>query len=118
MDFNIPRPDSRGKLHHKRVEELLVHLAADFIVRESNGTSLITATRAELGQRGERAVIYVTVFPTEATKNALEFLNRNADEFREYMREHARTRELPRAEFVLDEGERIRQRLDELGKGV
>lgn len=118
MDFNLPHKDSRGDLHHKRVEELLTHLAADFIVRESNGTSLITATRATLGSKGERATVYVTVFPTDATEKALEFLNRNADEFREYVRANARTRELPRVQFVLDEGERNRQRLDELGKDI
>ncbi len=117
MDFTPPpRPDSRSKRHHDRVEELLTHLAADFIVRESNGTSLITATRAELGSKGERATVFVTVFPDEAITTALEFLNRNADAFREYMREHARTRELPRVQFVLDAGERNRQHLDELGK--
>lgn len=118
MDFNLPHRDSRGDLHHKRVEELLVHLAAEFIVRESNGTSLITATRAELTPKGERAIVYVSVFPDESTDTALDFLNRNADEFREYMKKNARTRELPRVEFALDEGERNRQRLDELGKGV
>ncbi len=118
MDFNLPHRDSRSDLHHKRVEELLTHLAAQFIVRESNGTSLITATRADLGSKGERATVYVTVFPDEAIPKALEFLNRNADAFREYMREHARTRELPRVKFLLDDGERNRQRLDELGKNI
>jgi ribosome-binding factor A len=118
MDFNIPRPDTRGKRHHDRLEELLLHLAAEFIVRASNATSLITATRAELSEKGDRAVIYVSIFPDDATGKALEFLNRNANDFREYVRDHARTRDLPRVEFVLDAGEKNRQHLDELGKSI
>ena len=113
MDY-LPPPKQNHR--HDRAEEMLVHLAAKFIVRESNGTSLITATRAELSHKEDRAVIYVSVFPNEATPQALNFLNRNADEFREYLKDHARLRGLPRVNFVLDEGERNRQRLDELGR--
>jgi ribosome-binding factor A len=118
MDFNLPHPDSRGKRHHDRVEELLTHLAAEFVVRASNATSLITVTRAKLTSKGDRATIFVTVFPDDAMPKAIEFLNRNADDFREYVREHARTRELPRVQFVIDDGERNRQHLDELGKNI
>jgi ribosome-binding factor A len=112
------RPDPRSKRHHDRVEELLVHLAAEFIVRESNSTSLITATRAELATKGDRGTVFVSVFPTERSGAALEFLNRNADDFREYVRTHSRMRDLPRIAFAIDYGELNRQHLDELGRGA
>jgi ribosome-binding factor A len=110
-----PVHESHRDRHDKRLVELITHLAAEFIVRESNGTSLITATRSELSAKGERVTVFVSVFPTESSAVALEFLNRNADEFREYLRTRARLRDLPRVTFVEDYGERNRQHLDELG---
>ena len=117
MDFSSPA-DSRGKRHHERAEELLVHLAAEYVARESNSTSLITVTRAELSAKGERVSILVSVFPEDRTPEALEFLNRHADDFRSYLKSHARLRDLPRITFVEDAGERNRQHLDELGSSA
>ncbi|HVW71680.1 MAG TPA: ribosome-binding factor A [Candidatus Paceibacterota bacterium] len=116
MDFSFPQKQSRGKLHHVRAEELVLHAAAEFIVRESNATSLITATRAELSQRGDRAVVFVTIFPDEAKTTALDFLNRRADDFRDYLKAHSRMRDLPFVKFEEDYGEKNRQHLDDLGK--
>jgi ribosome-binding factor A len=116
MDFPL-RPEPRGKRHHDRAEELILHAAAEFVSRESNGISLITATRAELASRGDRATIFVTVFPETSTAQAIEFLNRRADDFREYLKEHSRMRDLPRVAFEEDYGEKNRQHLDELGRG-
>jgi ribosome-binding factor A len=115
MAYELQAHDSHRDRHDKRVVELITHLAAEFIARETNGTSLITATRAELSPTGERATIFVSVFPTKSTPPALEFLNRNTDEFRNYLKSRARMRDLPRVTFVEDYGERNRQHLDELG---
>lgn len=116
MDFSyLPDPNSRAKRHAVRIEELLAHLAAEFIARSTNGTSLITVTRTEVSSKGDATKIFVTVFPDEAAKEALAFLNRQRDEFREYLKSHARLRSIPRATFELDYGEKNRQRLDELG---
>ena len=114
--YELPPKSSRGNRHHERVEELITHLAAEFIARESNGTSLITATRTKLSAQNDRAEVFVTVFPDELLHSALDFLNRQADAFRIHLKSHARLRSLPRVTFSHDEGERGRQRLDELGK--
>jgi ribosome-binding factor A len=110
-----PVHESHRDRHDKRVVELITHLAAEFIARETNGTSLITTTRTELSATADRATVFVSVFPTESTPLALDFLNRQSDNFREYLRTHARLRNLPRVTFVEDLGERNRQHLDELG---
>ncbi|MFZ1987514.1 MAG: ribosome-binding factor A [Minisyncoccia bacterium] len=117
----ITRPDkasSPDRHGAQRAEEMLTHAAAEFIVRQSNGTSLITATRTEIKEKGRKAIVYVTVFPEDRLNTALEFLNRQKDDFRDYLKTHARLRDLPRVTFVFDEGERNRQRLDELGRAL
>ena len=108
----------KGKANHhgERAEEQITHLAAEFIVRESNATSLITVTRSVLTSKGDRVVIFVTVFPETATVHALDFLNRNRDEFRTYLKEKARLRIIPSVLFEEDYGEKNRQHLDELGR--
>ncbi len=107
-----------GKQNHhgERAEGEVAHMAAEFISRESNNTSLITVTRANLSSKGDRATLFVTVFPDTALPYALDFLNRNRDEFREYMKEKSRLRTIPLVSFEHDAGEKNRQRLDELGR--
>jgi len=115
--YDVPDKHSREQRHHDRETELITHLAADFIARHSNNTSLITALRTVLSSRGDYATVFVSVFPDTMTKTALEFLNRNVGEFREYVKANSRMRDLPRVEFALDYGEENRRRLDELSKG-
>lgn len=115
MTLFVPQRESHRDRRDKRVVEIVAHLAAEFIARESNGTSLITATRADLSANAERATVFVTVFPDSAVPQALDFLNRNADGFREYLKAHARLRDLPRIAFAEDPGEKNRRHLDELG---
>ncbi|MBP6859972.1 MAG: ribosome-binding factor A [Candidatus Pacebacteria bacterium] len=109
-----------GKANHhgERAEEQVAHLAAEFIARESNNTSLITVTRAVLSSRGDRATLFVTVFPDTALPYALDFLNRNRDEFRTFLKQKSRLRAIPSVKFEHDAGEKNRQRMDELGNQI
>jgi len=104
-----------GKRDHK-ISEAIVHEAAAFIVREASGQSLITVTRAVLSKNAERAMVFVSIYPPEEARAALSFLSRLAGDFRKHLATHAKIHPLPKIEFVLDEGELHRQRLDELGK--
>ena len=103
-------------IHDDREISVLIHLAAEFIAREAGRSTLITPTRAELSPDGKRAIVYVSVFPDTETAHALEFLSRNDDAFRSYMKKHARLAHLPRVAFQEDRGEKHRQRLDELSR--
>ncbi len=114
--FDVPDKPSREQRHHERATEVITHLAAQYIARNSNGTSLITALRTELGTQGDRAIVYVSIFPESSMVPALEFLKRQAEDFRQYVRENSRMRDLPRVTFAYDPGEHERRLLDELGK--
>jgi ribosome-binding factor A len=83
----------------------LMELAAEFLARESNRTSLITITRAELNDTHDHIVFFVHIFPEDMRDTALGFLLRKRGECRDYMKKHARIGRMPHVEFALDKGE-------------
>ncbi|MDO8623867.1 MAG: ribosome-binding factor A [bacterium] len=99
-----------------RITELITHEAAQFIVREASGQSLITVTRTVLSKNADHAMIFVSIFPPQESKPALSFLSRIAGDFRAHLATRSRLHPLPKIEFVLDEGELYRQHLDEISK--
>lgn len=101
-------------MRQDKMRELLREVAAGFFVREAGLRSLITVTDATISPDFKRATIYITTIPTSEEERALDFAKRKRSELREYLGTHARLRSLPVLEIKLDEGERNRQRIDEL----
>lgn len=85
-----------------KVLSALEHTAAEFINRESNRQSLITVTRAELDDRGHEAFIFVSVYPDDKAHGAIDFLNRNVDEFKQFVRSRLKMHDIPRYRFMQD----------------
>jgi len=98
----------------ERLAEELQHLAATFLQRESNRTSLITVTRCELSENQKYATIFISVFPTDNEQMAEEFVKRKRTEFVEFVHDNSKIGRLPTISFKIDIGEKNRQRLDEL----
>jgi ribosome-binding factor A len=98
----------------EQMQERLREVAAEFLSRESNGQSLITVTAARIDERGQRAIVFITVLPDSEEQKALEFANRNKQEFGMYLLKKVRGMRIPKLEFMIDKGEKMRQRLDEL----
>ncbi len=105
-----------NSLKTARTEALFAELAAEFINRESAGQSLITVTSAHESNNGRLISILLTVLPNSREQAALDFLSRKKREFGAYVAERAKLRFLPSVEFVIDLGEKNRQRLDELSQ--
>ncbi len=99
---------------NEKLKELCQHLAADFLVRESGGQSLLTVTGARLSDDGKYATIFFTVFPSEKESFALEFTKRKRAEFRAYVESHSRIGHVPFFDFAIDQGEKNRQKIDAL----
>jgi ribosome-binding factor A len=97
-----------------KILEEIAHVAADFLARESNRKSLITVTRAELSPDMKRAIIYISVMPREAEEQALNFTKRMRSDFRKYLYDHTRIGLRPTVDFLIDDGEKNRQRIDDL----
>ncbi len=92
----------------------MAHRAADYFARESNRESLITVTRADVSPDLKNVKIYFTVMPIKFEAAALNFAKRNRSDFREYIKKHAALPRLPQIDFVIDDGEKNRQRIDDL----
>ena len=99
---------------HDRLKELLKHLAAEFLNRESNRASLITVTDVDLAKNLHNAIILISVFPEEKAKGALDFVQRRRGELQKYIKAHGKLRRIPHFEFAIDYGEQNRQRIDKL----
>lgn len=98
---------------NKMEQELARHIGAA-ITDLANHQSLITVTRTDVSPNFKTAKIYVTVIPTHEEEKALSFLARHAHDVREYLKKKLATRIIPFITFLRDDGERNRQRIDEL----
>ena len=108
-------------MHHtsyrkEKLPELLKRLAAEFIEREYNRSSLITVTGANISANQQNVDILYTVLPTEEEQNAKKFLDVNNSDFLQFVDAHARIGRMPKISFQLDIGEKNRQRIDEISK--
>ncbi len=104
--------------HDEKLKDLIKKVAAEFMQRQSNYTSLITVTDVSISDRGSRATIFFTVLPDSKEKGALEFAKRMRAEFREFFAGKARMRALPFFDFEIDHGEKNRQHIDEISQNL
>ncbi len=86
-------------MRERFVEELLRVIAA-FINKESNRRSMITVTEVVLDQRGKHANVFISVYPDKDLRAAVEFLERQRNELRDYLTTHIRVRSIPHLSFL------------------
>lgn len=98
--------------------EHIAHLAAQYVSRASNRTSLITITRAEINEKMTVCTIFFTVFPESEEENASIFMKRSASDMRHFMRTEGKIIRVPHLELIVDAGEKHRRRMDELSKKI
>ena len=97
------------------MKEVVREVAAEFLNRESNRDTLITVTRTDMSQGGKHCNIFISVLPDSRENQALAFANRNRSEFSDFYKKKVKGMP-PQVEFMLDLGEKNRQRLDELSE--
>ena len=103
-----------GARRQTQVAELIAHLAGEFFARESNRQSLMTVTRAQVSPDLKNVTVYFSVLPEKFEEAALNFARRLRTDFRAFLKERSRMKFLPTVDFVLDLGEKNRQRIDDL----
>ena len=103
-------------LRSEKVREQIKHLAAEFLERESDRTTMITVTDARISDNFSRATIFFTVYPEDKEEVALSFANRHRSDLRDYTKKKMRIRRIPSFDFAIDKGEKNRQLIDELSK--
>lgn len=95
----------------------ILAVASDWITRNSNRNSLITLTQASPTSDGKKLIIFYTVIPESQERAASEFLTRHGDNMRNYVKQKMK-REPAWFRFVLDKGERNRERVSDLLDGT
>lgn len=100
----------------ERLISSLERLTAEFLQRQAGAQSLITVTGFELSPDAKRATVMLSVFPDHRGPAATAFANRQGSELRQYIKENLKLRQLPSFDFIIDEGEKHRQKIEELLK--
>ena len=98
----------------EKLESLLTTLAAEFLARESNRVSLITVTGVSLSPNRKYVTILFTAFPENKENEALDFVKRRIDDFRDYLKEKSRIGRIPFIEWKIDLGEKNRQKIEDI----
>ncbi len=98
----------------EKVANQIKELAAQFLGRENNKTSLITVTSATTSPDLKRATIFITVLPNSKEKSALDFVRRKLKDLREYLKKNMPIKIIPFLDVAIDLGEKNRQKIDEL----
>lgn len=102
----------------ERAVSILLENVGRYIAREAGRGTLITPTRATFSKDRKNATIFVSVYPEAQEGKAIDFLMRHKDLFRNELKKTTRFTRLPFIWFEIDQGERARQHLDEVTRGV
>ena len=99
---------------NEKITNNIKELSAQFLGRENNRTSLITVTSATCSPDMKRATIYITVLPSSKENGALSFVKRQRGELREFLKKNMPIKVIPFIDVAIDQGEKNRQKIDEL----
>ncbi len=103
---------------HDKARARIMDLAAAFVREEANTNPLITITNADVSSNYHHATIFFTTIPESGEDDARVFLHRKGTEFRQYLKKHARLKFIPEIHFEVDYGERHRQHIDDIARGI
>lgn len=107
--YNTEQTGRMGK-----VAQLIKELAAEYLGKENNKTSLITITACSVSPDLKRATLFMTVLPENKEAAALEFVHRKLSEIRDHLKKNMATKSIPFIDIIIDKGEKNRQKIDEL----
>ena len=97
-----------------KVNEELKKIAQDFFQRHTSGQSMITVTSADVSKDMRQCKIGITVMPIEKEKAVFDFAQRLRADMRTDIKHRLPIKTIPFVEIVIDEGEKIRQKLDSI----
>jgi ribosome-binding factor A len=99
---------------NEKVANSIKELSAQFLGRENNKTSLITVISANVSPDLKKATLFVTVLPTSKEEMALNFIKRNLGDLRDFLKKNLPIKIIPFLDVKIDQGEKNRQKIDEL----
>lgn len=101
----------------EKVNSLIRELASKFILMEiKNEKMLITVTKVEASANLQNIKIFITAYPEEKENAALKYLKQKKYDWQKFLADNFKAKFLPSSEFLIDEGEKKRQRMEKLLK--
>jgi len=102
------------KYKEEKLTSILQRLIGEYMSRLDFNNSFVGVNRVELSKDLKIAGIFIGVYPEQNEKEALKTIKSKTAELRKNIKKNIRTRILPKLEFYIDEGEKNRQRVEEL----
>jgi len=99
---------------NEKIANNIKELAAQFLGRVNNRTSLLSVTACAVSPDLKRATIFISVFPPDKEKATLDFVKRKLGEIRETLKKSMPIKIIPFLDAAIDLGEKNRQKIDEL----
>lgn len=93
-------------------------LIATFVATEANPDPLITITSVSVSPDYRNATVYFTTIPENKEQDALIFMKRAGSEMRHFVQKKSDLKIVPSLTFSIDGGERARQHLDDVARGI
>lgn len=103
-----------AEYRNEKITNHIKELSALYIEKEAGTSSMITVTRVDLSEDGKRAKIMISVLPREKEMAAYGFIKRNLGELRKHISKNLRINPVPFLDVAIDEGEKNRQKIDDL----
>ncbi len=97
-----------------KINEELKKIAQDFFQRNTSGQSMITVTSADVSKDLRQATVLITVMPLEKEKAVFDFAKRMRADLRTDIKKRLPIKVIPFVEIDIDEGEKMRQKLDSI----
>ncbi|MBL7045972.1 MAG: ribosome-binding factor A [Parcubacteria group bacterium] len=98
----------------EKAQAVVRELVTEFLNTEANRTSLVTVTGSRMTKDLKHVTILLSVMPTEQEEQVLHFARRKRSEVKEFLKSKLPTARIPFVEFEIDQGEKNRQRIEEL----
>jgi ribosome-binding factor A len=103
-----------SEFRSEKITNHIRELSATFIEKEAGPTSMITVTRVALSPDNKKATIMISVLPRDKEQAAFGFIKRNLGDMRKFVAKGLKINPLPFLDVKIDDGEKNRQRIDEL----
>ncbi|MDO8554980.1 MAG: 30S ribosome-binding factor RbfA [bacterium] len=98
----------------EKAVSLLSRLIPEFIKKFSFGKTIVTVTRLEVSDDLRTVKVFIGAYPQADEARTMALLAKKNKEIRKYIGSHIRWKFLPELIFLIDEGEKNRQRIEEL----
>lgn len=105
-------------IRQERVRELMRDYAAEYLQKHVTRHGLITVTGIDLSPDFKNITILISVLPDTQAEEALDASRRELHGLREFVKSQVKMRVLPFFEIEIDEGEKKRQKFDEVLRRV